>query len=140
MADVMKKQTRWNGAVLKPGDPVPDNVNAKTRKRWIAYGIITREKAPETAPEGTETTSVGYEGMKYNKLRALAKERHLDIPARPKRESLIAALEDDDAEKNDTGEDATDSGDGDENTDGGQDTSETGNTDANGTPGDSKKN
>ena len=98
MSDVMKKQTRWKGRVLRPGDAVPAGIDENTKERWFRRGIAQRSSEGKTAEASSpQAEGTGYEGMKYNELRALAKKRGIALPAKTKKKVIVAALMDADA-------------------------------------------
>ena len=92
----MKKQTRWNGESLKPGDVI--DVDGTTGNRWIAHKIAETVRESGTAASDRDEDSQGplvefhFESMKINDLRKLAKERDLPYSNKMKKVELIELL------------------------------------------------
>lgn len=93
MKVVMKKQTKWNGEVLRPGDE--KDVEGEAARRWINKGIaepVTTVSTPATIPDASEPEDVLLEDLKYNELRKIASVRGIKVPRGTKKSELIALI------------------------------------------------
>lgn len=92
MGMIMIKQTRWNGKVLRPGDPVPGDIDNETATRWLRRGIAERttksdpvQPATEPAPE----TSEPLEDLTVKELKEIASEQAIELPRSAKKKTII---------------------------------------------------
>ena len=94
MKIIMKRQTKWNGKVLRPGDEA--DIESATARRWIDRGIAEPASAfateVATADDSPEFEDNPLEDLKYNELRKIAGEKNITVPRGIKKPELIALI------------------------------------------------
>lgn len=94
----IKRQTRWEDKVLRPGDTA--EVESNTARRWIDHGIAESAASvtiPAAEPDATEPVSpiksgTELEGLNYNKLRKIASGKGIIVPKGTKKPELIVMI------------------------------------------------
>jgi len=94
MRVIIKRQTRWNGAALRPGETV--EIGDAVALRWINNGIAVENiqtLTVETSITPDEPEIVDIEGMSFNEMKAYAaKELGLKVPSKTKKAELIGMI------------------------------------------------
>lgn len=91
MQIIMRTQTRYNGAVLRPGDA--KDIDNRTAVRWIGNGIAKRADAvsPEQPQAPNEAAEPQIPGS-FNELRKLAKDMGITVPKGTNKQELIRLI------------------------------------------------
>jgi hypothetical protein len=106
----IKKQTRWYGQTLKPGDPVPEDLSDSVISRWLSKGIakmvtetvpsqedIVQSELPDAASSPAEGAE--YDGMTVKELRVIAETKSVDVPKGSKKTDIVKLISASDARR-----------------------------------------